>query len=319
MEHLEEMGERNLRDQKRSALLAIAHFMQRWQEEKEGFTRIFALRMDSQNPTVSLSRRCLDPGTVSGPILERCHSAILMSGTLTPTAMYRDLLGFEKTRTLERTFENPFPKHNALHWIIPETTTKYAMRSDAQFQRIAAYVTDIVDRVPGSSAVFFPSYELRDIISNHLETDKPLFREERTFTKKEKAEFISAFKQCKKDGAVLLGAAAGSFGEGIDLPGDFLQCVIIVGLPLARPDAETSELIAYYDKKFGQGWDYGYIYPAFNKTLQNAGRCIRSETDRGIIVYLDERYTWRNYFKCFPQDLNMSITTKTQIVDMFFE
>ena len=67
-------------------------------------------------------------------------------------------------------------------------------------------------------------------------------------------------------------------------------------------------MIEYYDAKFGKGRDYGYIYPAILRTLQNAGRCIRSETDKGVIVFLDERYTWRDYFKCFPPDLNMHVT-----------
>ena len=70
---------------------------------------------------------------------------------------------------------------------------------------------------------------------------------------------------------------------------------------------ETKELIDYYDKKFGKGWDYGYIFPAIAKCLQSAGRCIRSESDRGIIVYLDERFAWPNYFRCFPPDASLSI------------
>jgi DNA excision repair protein ERCC-2 len=109
-------------------------------------------------------------------------------------------------------------------------------------------------------------------------------------------------------GAVLLGVASGSFGEGIDFPGDILKCVVVVGLPLQRPDLETKELIAYYDHKFGKGWDYAYVAPAFSKTLQNAGRCIRSETDKGIVVFLDERFTWPNYFKYFPPEGQIKIT-----------
>jgi DNA excision repair protein ERCC-2 len=87
-----------------------------------------------------------------------------------------------------------------------------------------------------------------------------------------------------------------------------LKGVVVVGLPLQRPDLETKELIAYYDLKYNKGWDYGYINPAFSKCLQNAGRCIRSETDRGIVVFLDERFTWPNYFKRFPPEMPISIS-----------
>ena len=103
----------------------------------------------------------------------------------------------------------------------------------------------------------------------------------------EKQEFLDNFRLYKKVGAVLMGVITGNFGEGIDLPGDELQGVIIVGLPLQKPDLETEVLIKYYDNKFKKGWDYGYLFPAFNKTLQSAGRCIRSETDRGVIIFLD--------------------------------
>ena len=119
--------------------------------------------------------------------------------------------------------------------------------------------------------------------------------------------YCTAQNSRKNVGAVLLAVAGGSFSEGIDLPGDLLKGVIIVGLPLAKPDLETQELINYYDKRFSKGWDYGYTAPALIKTLQSAGRCIRSETDRGIVVFMDERYVWQNYKKCFSSDLNIII------------
>ena len=117
-----------------------------------------------------------------------------------------------------------------------------------------------------------------------------------------------------------MGVISGSFGEGIDLPGDLLKGVVIVGLPLQKPDLETKALIDYFDKKFKKGWDYGYLYPAFNKCLQSAGRCIRSETDRGVIIFLDERYTWSNYARCFPPDWKMRTTLLYgRMIEEFFK
>ena len=96
--------------------------------------------------------------------------------------------------------------------------------------------------------------------------------------------------------------------QGVDLPGDLLKAVVVVGLPLQKPDLETKELIDYYDNKYQKGWDYGYTFPAITKCLQGAGRCIRSETDRGVIAFLDERFVWPSYMKCFPPDWNIKIT-----------
>jgi len=92
------------------------------------------------------------------------------------------------------------------------------------------------------------------------------------------------------------------------LPGDLLKGVIVVGLPLEKPSLEIKELIDYYDEEFGKGWDYAYIYPAIIKCLQNAGRCIRSETDKGVTIFLDERFAWQNYYRCFPPDMEVKIT-----------
>ena len=88
-----------------------------------------------------------------------------------------------------------------------------------------------------------------------------------------------------------------------------LKAVIVAGLPLQKPDLETKELIDYYQSKFGKGWDYGYVYPAITKCLQSAGRCIRSEKDRGIIVFLDKRFAWGNYMRCFPPEMNIKVTS----------
>ena len=117
-----------------------------------------------------------------------------------------------------------------------------------------------------------------------------------------------------------MAVAAASFSEGIDLPGDLLKCVIVVGLPLQPPDLETKELIAYYDKKYSKGWDYGYLLPAITKSLQAAGRCIRSETDKGAVIFLDERYTWPTYLRCFPPDWNIKIAQDyTADIENFFK
>ena len=123
--------------------------------------------------------------------------------------------------------------------------------------------------------------------------------------KSDKENLLANFR-ASKSGAVLLGTSTGSFGEGIDMPG-VLQAVIIVGLPLNKPDIEARLLIEYYDDKFGKGFEYGYVLPAITKCLQNAGRCIRSETDKGAIIFLDERYAWQNYYQCFPEEWDMEV------------
>ena len=127
-------------------------------------------------------------------------------------------------------------------------------------------------------------------------------------TPEETAALLSTFRAQRDKGAVLFAVAGGSLAEGIDYPGRDLLGVIVVGIPLAEMNMETQALIEYYEEKLGRGWYYGYIYPAISKALQAAGRCIRSEEDRGVIVFMDERYTWKNYKKAFPRDFEPIVT-----------
>ncbi len=302
------IGEKIIDNKKRSASSHVAGFLINWQGPDESFSRIIKLNKTQKGKDyITVNYNCLDPSLITKLLGLMSYSLICMSGTLTPLEMYKDLLGFE---TLTAEFKNPFPDKNKLNIIVPETTTKFTARSQEMYKLIASYCASIVNEIPGNSVVFFPSYDLRDKISFYLQTQciKTVFTEVPKMTKIEKAEMLEKFKSYKKTGAVMLAVSSGSFGEGIDIEDNILKCVIIVGIPLDKQSIETQEVINYYDKKFGKGWDYGYIMPAIIKCLQNAGRCIRSETDKGIIIFLDQRYVWENYFKCFPKEINLRIT-----------
>ncbi len=305
---LEFIGDEVREKQKKSYIGSISHFLEAWLGQDDAFARILSKKEGYKEPYIVLSYRCLDPALLTKNVVNNAYSVILMSGTLTPTNMYHDLLGFQNV--IEKEFDSPFPSINKLSLIIPETTTKFTKRDEEQYKKIADILSKITNAVPGNCAVFFPSYKLRDDIDRHFQylCRKTTFYEVPNLSNNEKKELLEKFKSYKDNGAVLLGVASGSFSMSIDLPGDLLKAVVVVGLPLERPDLETKELIDYYDKKYGQGWNYGYVYPAIAKCLQGAGRCIRSETDKGIVVFLDERFAWSNYFKCFPKDLNIKVT-----------
>ena len=307
-------------EQKQSSIGTIAAFLEAWTGEDKGFARILSRSTDLKGEAiVTIQYRCLDPSIITRDVIRAAYSTILMSGTLSPTSMYKELLGFDTAE--EASYKSPFPESNKLNIIIPKTSTKYETRSEEQYIEIAEIIARATNKIPGNTAVFFPSYDLRDEINKHFTklTNRPILTEKQKLTKKEKMEFLDAFKSYKNVGAILMGVIGGNFGEGIDLPGDFLKGVIIVGLPLQRPDLETEALIKYYDEKFKKGWDYGYMFPAFNRALQSAGRCIRSETDKGVIIFLDERYSWKNYYRCFPPswDIKTTLLYEKMIEDFF--
>ena len=95
----------------------------------------------------------------------------------------------------------------------------------------------------------------------------------------------------------------GIFGEGVDLVGDrLIGCAIVgVGLPQVNPRQEI--LRRYYDEAGGTGFDYAYRFPGMNKVLQAAGRVIRTQEDRGVVLLLDDRFAAPEYTRLFPPPL----------------
>jgi len=309
MGNFEFIGEQVLESKRRSFCASLASFMEHWIGPNEGFTRIINKSFSKNKKIViEIHYRCLDPSLVMKSVIDQAHAVVTMSGTLTPIDMYSNLLGFDPDNTLQVEYKDPFPPENRLNLVVPGTSTKFKSRSELMYNLIAKKCAEVTNKVPGNAVIFFPSYYLRDQIFEYLrdKSDKTMFLEDTEYTKEQRGDLLEKFKEYKDQGAILLGVSGGSFSEGIDLPGDLLHAVIVVGVPLAKPDLETQELITYYDKRFGRGWDYGYVFPAIIKILQSAGRCIRSETDRGVVVFMDDRYTWQSYRRCFPSEMIMS-------------
>lgn len=315
IEELSSSSDQIKEEKKKSFVWSVAKFLQSWIGEDIGHTRILRNNVSiSGKNYVSLIYRCLDPSVYTKDIVKEAHSIILMSGTLYPMEMYRDILGFEKERTETKMYESPFPKANRLNVIVTDTTTKYSKRNEDTYKKISDHIINCANSIPGNVAVFFPSYYFRDNICKIVEgkIKKQILYEDQQANKSEKRDLYNKFVAAHEKGAVLMGVQAGSFSEGIDLPGNLLNGVIIVGIPLDKPNIETKSLIDYYDNKYGRGWDYGYIYPAMIRSIQAAGRCIRTENDRGVCIFIDERFSWANYNKVFPVDFAVIKSNKPE-------
>jgi len=318
VETVNDLGEEvlNIPNRHRSYSKTIARFLENWAKEGLGYARILRRGKDTV-----LSRTCLDPSLSSMKVFDRSYSSVFMSGTLIPVSMYGDVLGLKAERTDLREYESPFPRENRLLLMVPGVTTKFSERSDYMYQRYARIISEITEEIPGNLAVFFPSYQVMNSVGENMKTKKLILTERQGMKKDERIQLCNRLiNLADNGGGILLGVQAGSLSEGVDYANNLLDAVIVVGLPLETPTLEVKSLIEYYDFKFERGWDYGYIYPAMNRALQAAGRCIRSETDKGVIVLMDERFSWKNYRKCFPRDFEF-ITTEipSKYVRRFFE
>lgn len=295
-------GEKIRKKNKKSFINGLARFLEEWGKERDGYVRIFRRK----GKYFEVNKKCLDPSLASGEVFDSCHATVLMSATLNPGKMYADILGVRDAVIKE--YPSPFPDENRLVLVVPETTTRYVERSDDQYANIASKCESLLKIAGKNSAVFYPSYQLLNDISSKMSLDGGVFLEERGMSKHRRQDMLKKFSTQRLVSNVLHGTMGGSFAEGIDLPGEALEFIILVGIPLSKPDLETKALIKYYDKKFGNGWGYAYVFPAMNRLIQAAGRAIRSKKDKGALVFMDKRFVKTDYFTCFPSDWNIKVT-----------
>jgi DNA excision repair protein ERCC-2 len=127
-----------------------------------------------------------------------------------------------------------------------------------------------------------------------------LLVQDRGMTDSDRQEFLDQFSTGSQETLVGLAVMGGVFGEGIDLVGERLIGAVVVGVGVPQVCLERDLIKEYFDNCEGSGFAFAYQYPGFNRVLQATGRVIRSETDRGIIVLIDERFTQARYRRLFP-------------------
>ncbi len=290
-----------------SAVTEVASFLAGFPEGTDAVLRTLAVDGGPR-----LTYRLLDPSVVTRERFASVHAAVVMSGTLWPVRMHADLLGIEEERLRLGGYRSPFPPENRLVLVTPGLTTRYASRGPGMYDRLAMAVSDVLRNTPGNVAVFAPSYALLGSLHDHLGEGggdalggkEPLV-EDRSMGKRDREALTDRLRELPAGrGGVLMGVQGGSLSEGVDYIGNLLSAVVVMGLPLAPPSREVDALIGYFDRKFGRGRgdEYGYVNPAMNRVVQAAGRLIRTEDDRGVVVLMDERFAQERYVRCFPPD-----------------
>ena len=244
---------------------------------------------------------CKDASRFLHERLQGFHSVIGMSATLTPFPFYQDVLGMPPERSTAAEFPSPFPERNRRVLVVPEVATTYRER-----QRDAPLAAQIIEAVvaqrPGNYAVFFPSFAYLRLVRAFMRQvpGHRVIEQARTMSEAEREQVMQRLRQRNAEPLLLLGVQGGIFAEGVDYPGDMLNGVIVVGPGLPRVGGEQELIRAYCEDKYAQGFAYAYLYPGMNRVVQSAGRVIRSETDVGIIVLVDKRFSHGNYASLFP-------------------
>lgn len=280
----------------------VHEFLSNWRRARSGLVRVLR-----RGDVPELVYGVLDPRVLSRRVFDQVHASVLMSGTLYPTTMWRDVLGLDPPRTTLREYDDPFPDEHRRVVVDPSVTTRYEERDGAMFERIAEMVAGVAEATPGNVACFLPSYALLGRVQERLAgkagiRGRDVVVERRDQDKEDKQDLVGSLRA--SDDALLLGVMGGSLSEGVDYDGNILKGVVVVGMPFARPTLSTQALIDHYRDVFGgRGYLYAYVQPAVNRVLQAAGRAIRSADDRACVVLADERFTWDRYRGCLPDGL----------------
>ena len=101
---------------------------------------------------------------------------------------------------------------------------------------------------------------------------------------------------------IVFAVQGGSLSEGMDYAGETVIGAFVVGPPLPTFDLEREQMRKYYQQKYSAGFDYAYTIPAMAKAVQAAGRVIRSETDKGLIILMDGRFLEPGFSQAMPSD-----------------
>ena len=106
----------------------------------------------------------------------------------------------------------------------------------------------------------------------------------------------------------------GVFAEGVDLPEDRLSGAAIVSTGIPQIGFERGLLQELYDDGFGTGYDVAYTYPGIRRVLQAAGRVIRTENDRGVVLLLDTRYDGEKVRELLPNHWRLERIQKMELL-----
>ena len=261
----------------------------------EYYDDTFALYVSKKDEDdVKINLYCIDPSKHIRATMNQVKGRVIFSATLSPAEYYLDVIGGSIDKPLLN-LPSPFEKKNMKVLVAPKISVKYKNRKDTA-AKVADYIKEFVSHKVGNYFIYVPSYEYLEMLVPLLQSDDfELLVQEKDMSEIEKELFLSCFVE--KPEKTMLGVAVlgGAFSEGIDLVGERIIGVAIVGVGIPQICFERDLIRNYFDKTEKKGYEYAYVSPGINKVMQALGRVIRSETDRGVALLIDDRYMTKPY------------------------
>ncbi|MEZ0536534.1 ATP-dependent DNA helicase [Caldicellulosiruptoraceae bacterium PP1] len=293
----EQNQELNKDYEKLETLLQLFFDTFRFIKISEFFNDNFVILCEEVEKSFSIKICCLDSSELVSNMLNKVHSSILFSATLIPSEFFKKYFSSEGNAEYIK-IKSPFDENNRLLLVLGNISTKYKDRMNT-IDEICKSIIIAISIKKGNYMVFFPSYEymnlVKDRLLKYIDNDTDVIFQTQNMTDHEKIQFLSKFEEDSFNTTVGLSVLGGAFSEGIDFDGDKLIGIIIVGVGIPQINIERNLIKEHFNKKGVDGFDYAYTYPGIIKVIQSIGRLIRTETDRGFILLIDQRYKNTKY------------------------
>ncbi|HEX7065495.1 MAG TPA: ATP-dependent DNA helicase, partial [Bacillales bacterium] len=266
------------------------------------FDERYVTYVEAEKSEVRIKMFCLDPSHLLQQIGKRYRSKIYFSATLAPLGYYNDMLGRDSEDFAIR-IPSPFAAERSEVSIQP-LSTRYRDRERTR-EPLVNTIQQVVQEKTGNYLVFFPSYQYMMTAYEQFETESPEVRtivQDRNMSEADREAFLASFQAGNTETLVGFAVLGGIFSEGVDLKGDRLNGVVVVGVGLPQICLERNIIKDYFNTTGKNGYDYAYVFPGMTKVLQAGGRLIRSEEDHGVIILVDDRFLQRKYQALLPEE-----------------
>lgn len=290
----------------------------------EYFDEKYITYLEKDNDDINIKMFCVDPSTRLAECLKKVKTTVLFSATLTPMDYFMKLLGGNQD-SYRINFDSPFRSENLCLLLDDTISTKYHDRQYS-YEKISNVIKKAIGEKTGNYMVFFPSYEyMRKVLDIFQVVDIKIISQQSNMNDEEKNSFIGAFSQDNKKTLIGFAVIGGAFSEGLDLAGEKLSGVIIVGVGLPKICLENNIIRDHFGENNEDGFLYAYVYPGINKVFQAAGRVIRTENDRGFVLLIDNRFSNNVYKSLMPNEwntlkrINMPYETANHLISDFWK
>ena len=254
----------------------------------------FKIILDNKYDNLTIKLFCIDPSSFINKSLFHFLGTLFFSATLTPIDYFQKVnLNRDGFKTIS--LPSPFNPNNFFLIINDNISIKYKDR-DKTLEEVVKEINIFVSKKVGNYLIFVPSFEYSRKIEKYFINDNRFVFQTATMTNKDKDEFLANFKENPQESRIGVCVISGSFAESIDLTGDRLIGVVIVGVGLPQVNFENNLVKDFYIQKEMNGYEFAYMNPGINKVLQALGRVIRTQNDKGSALIIDSRYAQPHYF-----------------------